>query len=603
MKKFYCLYNKNNLPFTWKLKQAGEKSLANFKSREDCLNYYLSLNNVGIIWFQKVNTKITSSKNVKESFDGYIKSSFKGDHLIHIIEAVPTAKPKVAKVLKRNLFHLLQIDPITGKDLLTEKGIDRIYNNKNSYLIFDNDIAEEIMSVYDSQNVRIADTNVINNSNFSSSELIRQKIKETPSNVVVPDIVISDTKDKTNLDLETKNKTKENDLFKYGENKSFSEKVAFDIEEEYKPPIILDSPQNKNFDINNQYQNYNNQFDTSNNQFDTSNNQFDTSNNQYSNEFQNQNQFQNDYYSIDTNDFNFTNDFDSELWQMQSIDQNYFNNNVQPNYFNDDKNISNNKFYKIDRKVNKKLERENKKNMKKYNTNTNDWNNQYPPRPQYNGTVEFTAVPNQMLNTELNPLGGETMIFNPYALQPMQSQYPQSQYPMQVVESPYLQPVRAQETIIQPIIQPVIQTVYQQVQAPQLPPKTTVLDPIYNAPISDGQNYPDYSQYNMPTTIIAPPQIKQQVSRDTSEFKFNNTDQIQKTSSQQMKRPMPTQGSKKEQKLKTTRTSKSTRTRVKPRSRAKLYFSIGLSLLFIAAVITILCLLFLTNIFGIQLFL
>ncbi|MGL5204765.1 MAG: hypothetical protein ACRC63_00785, partial [Metamycoplasmataceae bacterium] len=194
MKKFYCLYNRNNLPFSWKLKQANEKPIANFKSREDCLNYYLSFNNVGIIWFQKANSKSTKKENLKDSFDGYIKSEIKDDVLVHTIGVVPGTKENASRILKRNLFHSLQIDPETGRDLLEEKGIDRLYNNKNSYLIFDNDIAEEISTVYDAKPIKIEKEDVqVNDDNINpidaqhsesyGPQVIRDIVRNSPDNI------------------------------------------------------------------------------------------------------------------------------------------------------------------------------------------------------------------------------------------------------------------------------------------------------------------------------------------------------------------------------------------------------------------------------------
>lgn len=547
MKKFYCLYNKNNLPFSWKLKQAGEKSLANFKSREDCLNYYLSLKNIGIIWFQKANSKISSFENIKDSFDGYIKSGIRGDYLIHSIEAVPTAKINVAKALKKNLYYLLQIDPITGKDLLVDKGIDRLYNNKNSYLIFDNDIAEEVMSIYDSQNIKIPDKDIFNNSNYSSSELMRKKIQDSPSNHSLSSVKKDDkiltgmsTEKDINIDNAIKTKPSEDidkslELFKEiqknEENELLSETEPIILsppsqgKEQVNPTILSVGINNKeerdklinNEELTTNAINQKNDFNNLNHlnsnynpymvqNYVPQNQQteyMDSNYYQYENNYyDNYNEFPN-HYLIDANDFNFQNDFENYSMEMEPINEFDFNNNIFQNYFNNNDKIFKNNFYKINRSLEREniMQNKNKQNFKK---------------PQQ-GTVEFTAVPNQMLNTEINPLGGETMIFNPYALQPNNFNT-QSFNPMQ----PQLS--GGKETIIQPIIQPVIQTVYQPVYQPLYQPqasdRTVVLDPIINPPISDqGYNYSQYS--NVLTEDISLPKK----TNNTSDFIFNNTAQ------------------------------------------------------------------------------
>lgn len=502
MKKFYCLYNRNNLPFSWKLKQANEKPIANFKSREDCLNYYLSFNNVGIIWFQKANSKATRRENLKDSFDGYIKSEMKNGVLIHVIGVVPGTTENAARILKRNLFHSLQIDPETGRDLLDEKGIDRLYNNKNSYLIFDKDIAEEISTVYDAKPIKIEKEDVEKNIDdttpidaqhspsfqSSSPEILRDIVKNSPSNI---------------------------------KNEEVNEKdIVLDIEVEYNEPA---KPKSDDYDFNenivgnsNNYNNYNNYNNTGGENFAYPPTQPYNNFNGYNHNYQNNN-LQNNYgmwnrgnFGVNINDFNFKNDFGNYKLKIQPARSRYLLNNNFGNNFNNNGKILKNNFYKLYGSGGAIMN----SNSNKFNTTnlggSNDvWvpvgqpNNPNMQRPY--GTIEFTAVPNQMLNTELNPLGANTMIFNPYSMQnPMQNQFPNLQSNSN----------NSSETLIQPIIQPIIQTVYQQQN------KTTVLEPIVNDPImADGSPYNpynDYSQYANTALLNVPKQY------DTSEFRFNN---------------------------------------------------------------------------------
>ncbi len=515
MKKFYCLYNKNNSPFSWKLKQAGSKALACFKTREDCLNYYLSLNNIGIIWFQKTSVKKTSSKNIKDSFDGYIKSSMKGDWLTHTIGASSSASPKSERELKKNLFFLLQIDSITGKDLLVAKGVDRLYHNRNSYLIFDQDIAEEVMSIYDSQNIDLSENKkIFNNVSFYSSELLRDKIKNSPSEVLVeptekeealveskPEEVLVESKPEEVL---VESETEFNELSHKEEINPIAEKVvelntASNVKEihnsnQNEKISSQDLNPNSNENINSRYvsKSFNDSLDN--------NEQYDFHN---SNNFVENDQFSNHYYSVNQNDFDFQNDFENNSMKMQPINENELN-NIFPNYFNNSDKMyyNNNNFYKVNRNLELGSELNNMK-TKNYMFNQpiqNDW--QYPPQPQF-GTVEFTAVPNQTLNINANPLGDKTMIFNPYSSMQNSIQAYNPMYQNQ------------REVVVQPIIQPIIQTVYKDVYVPQVKSKTIILDPIINAPISSDDYY---SQYNFPTAaMMIPPQDR------TSEFQFNNT--------------------------------------------------------------------------------
>ena len=118
-------------------------------------------------------------------------------------------------------------------------------------------------------------------------------------------------------------------------------------------------------------------------------------------------------------------------------------------------------------------------------SNQKQWNN--------NGTIEFTAVPNQSLDIDMNPLGSNTMIFNPYKMNKLNN--PNNDL---------------YETIIQPVIQPVIQTVYKN------KPTTKFLEPIINEPIMDNFNgYSDYYNYMQNTMSLQPKQ-------NTSDFQFNN---------------------------------------------------------------------------------
>ncbi|MDK2819732.1 MAG: hypothetical protein KFW07_02750 [Mycoplasmataceae bacterium] len=557
MKKFYCLYNKNNLPFFWKLKKANDKPLANFKTREDCLNYYLSLNNEGIIWFQKSSTKNVSAENIRDTFDGYIKSIFVDDILVHKIETVPSLSSNASRIMKRNLHHSLQIDPVTGKDLLIDKNVDRLYNNKNSYLIFDNDVAEEVMTFGDLQPRKTSENYVKQNNsdldknNFSSPELLREQLQVPESKVY-----FSHDQNKTS---EIKNTNTNNFENEYQTIQDFNPSETDQFGEDFSFP-------------------------------------YDDSQLSYSN---NQGNF-----GVQTSDFNFLNDFENSRLEMNPINEQDFFNNIFQNYFNNNDKIFKNNFYKI----NRNWESDNIMNNNRRNQNYNPYNDQNNwgtvpiqpgfQRPAY-GTVEFTAVPNQMLNTELNPLGGETMIFNPYSMQ--------------------------RDTIIQPVIQPVIQNLYQ-------PPiaQTIILEPIINNPISsnpqsDGGYYNNYSQN------YSSPQQPQQQQYVTSEFQFDNHDKSyggnysptqqqrmqQPTQQQRMQQPtqqqrmqQPTQQQRMQQPTKQQRmqqptqqqrlqqpTSERTGTnfvpaKIEKKSKKTLYFLIVLAVILLLGIGTILTLMF-----------
>ncbi|MGL6124981.1 MAG: hypothetical protein ACRC1F_00620, partial [Metamycoplasmataceae bacterium] len=497
MKKFYCLYNRNNLPFSWKLKQANEKPIANFKSREDCLNYYLSLNNVGIIWFQKASSKATRKENLKDSFDGYIKSEMKDSTLIHTIGVVPSMSENSARILKRNLSHSLQIDLETGRDLLDEKGIDRLYTNKNSYLIFDKDIAEEISTVYDAKPIKVEkeetksnnDTNPIEieNSKFSSPQILREKLRSSPSNI----------KDE---------KVNEKD-------------VVLDIDVEYNEPAMERNVTKPNLNLNENSENSSYMYSG------TQPYNFGGMGQSYqSNNLQGYSMFNRGNFGVNINDFNFKNDFGNyKIKIAQPLMKGYFlNNNLNNNFWNNFNNsgkIFKNNFHKLyETKGAIMNSNGNRFNTTNLDNGSNDmWvpvgqqNNQNIQRPYANGTVEFTAVPNQMLNTELNPLGTNTMIFNPYSMQ----------------NPNFQQQSNVSETIIQPIIQPIIQQVVQQ-PAP-VAPKTTILEPIVNDPImADGSSFNPYMDYSqLSTSSLNIPR-----KYDTGEFGFKNNNDYNTNSHQ-----------------------------------------------------------------------
>ena len=477
MKKFYCLYNRNNLPFSWKLKQANEKPIAHFKSREDCLNYYLALENIGIIWFQRSSSKITKKENLKDSFDGYIKTTKINDDLKHVIGIVPNISENTARILKRNLFHSLQIDPESGKDLFAEKGIDRIHKNKNSYLIFDNDVAEEIMSEYDEKTKNFK-PNVEKKENFSSPELLRDIIKKSPP--------ITETKKIVEEEDIVLKPQMENIEYNEIETNGFSGYSHTDT---------------NNFLNNYSSPNYSNIYSQENIPYDNYNENY--ANNYYQNDYMSNG----NYFGVNLNDFNFPNDFENYKLKMQLINQQDFLNNNFQNYFNNNGKILKNNFYTWNRDG--VFNMNSNKNQFNGNTNNDVWVpvNQNPNMQRAYGTVEFTAVPNQTLNTEINPLGTSTMIFNPYTMQ-------------NTMNNAYSHPVMNPETVIQPVIQPVIQQVVKTVYQPQ--PVTRVLEPIINEPIMANGNHPygDYSQYSQVHTNLLP------VTRtnETSEFQFNNND-------------------------------------------------------------------------------
>ncbi len=547
MKKFYCLYNRNNLPFSWKLKQANEKPIAHFKSREDCLNYYLALENTGIIWFQRSSSKITKKENLKDSFDGYIKTTKINGDLKHIIGIVPNISENAARILKRNLFHSLQIDPENGKDLFVEKGIDRINKNKNSYLIFDNDVAEEIMSEYD-EKTKIFKPNVEKKENFSSPELLRDIIKKSSPITETKKIVEEDIVLKPQMENIEYNEIETNGFSGYSHtdtNNFLNNYSSLNYSN-------IDSRENIPYDNyveqNNYDHNYNENY----------------ANNYYQNDYMsNQN-----YFGVNLNDFNFQNDFENYKFKMQPINQQDFLNNNFQNYFNNNGKILKNNFYTWNRDG--AFNMNSNKNQFNGNTNNDVWVpvNQNPNMQRAYGTVEFTAVPNQTLNTEINPLGTSTMIFNPYTMQ-------------NTMNNAYSHTNMNPETIIQPIIQPVIQQVVKTVYQPQ--PITRVLEPIINEPIMANGNYPgDYSQYSQIHTNLLP------VTRtnETSEFQFNNNDSATKqtrtqtreaTESQQIS---PESEKQKQPKVK------------KPKSKKGLYALLTISTLIMLGIAAVIILLF-----------
>ncbi|MGL5732895.1 MAG: hypothetical protein ACRCXE_02410 [Metamycoplasmataceae bacterium] len=488
MKKFYCLYNRNNLPFSWKLKQANEKPLANFKSREDCLNYYLSFNNVGIIWFQKASTKATKKENLKDSFDGYIKSEMQDGVLVHTIGVVPGTKENASRILKRNLFHSLQIDPETGRDLLDEKGIDRLYNNKNSYLIFDNDVAEEISTVYDAKPIKIekeeaqeGDDNTYpldpQHSETYGPKVIRDSVRNAPSNISDEKV---DQKDIV-LDIDVAyNDTKEK---KIENTKPLNSEIGNTGNQQinFMPTQPYGFTNDYNYNQNYNYQNYG---------------------------MMNRGNF-----GVNINDFNFKNDFGNYKFKFKPPTNQYFlSDNFGNNINNNGKILENNfhNFYGI--KGAEMNSNDNRFNTTNFNNGSNDvWvpvgqqnNNQNIQRPYNNGTIEFTAVPNQMLNTELNPLGANTMIFNPYTMGGSAYNNAHS---------------NVTETLIQPIIQPVIQQSHQ--QNTRVASRTTILEPIVNEPIIADENsaFDPYYYAQYATSTLNLPNNRQ---NETSEFAFKN---------------------------------------------------------------------------------
>ena len=468
MKKFYCLYNKKNTPFSWKLKQVGEITLAHFKSREDCLNYYLSLDNSGIIWFQKLTSKVVEKENLKNSFDGYIKTSFFDGIEKHTIAVTSSSDPDTINKLRENLGYLLQIDLETGKDLLKAKGVDRLYDNKNSYLILNDNVAEEIMSLY---NINADDKDItskfnelnLEDSQFNSAKLLRERIQNSnptiqPKNIIKKDIVLKPKEEEIAKEEERTN-AKETDVFVNNDNNS-------------KYIAINSSQRGNNIE-------------------------------EYWNNF-----------AVNINDFNFKNDFETQPLNLELIHQDNFKNFNFTNNLNNGGIILKNSFYQYYRNKGD--------NMKFGNNPNNEGNqndiwvpvpvgiNQNPSRP-YNGTIEFTAVPNQMLSADMNPLGANTMIFNPYHLQNKDL-------------NPYS---NSHETIIQPIIQPIIQHVPVQ-SVPVQPVSTTkVLEPIINEPIM-ANPYNDYYSYINTMSLQQPTNpntmsLQQPTNpQNTSEFNFNN---------------------------------------------------------------------------------
>ncbi|MGL5643685.1 MAG: hypothetical protein ACRCW3_02825, partial [Metamycoplasmataceae bacterium] len=173
---------------------------------------------------------------------------------------------------------------------------------------------------------------------------------------------------------------------------------------------------------------------------------------------------------------------------------------------------------------------DNRFNTTNFNNGSNDvWvpvgqqnNNSNIQRPYNNGTVEFTAVPNQMLNTDSNPLGANTMIFNPYTIGGSSYNNTNS---------------NVTETLIQPIIQPVIQQSNQ--QNSKVSSRTTILEPIVNEPIvADENSVFDpyfYAQYAT-STLNLPNQNRQS---ETSEFAFRNDASATRERSLAERQPRP----------------------------------------------------------------
>ncbi|MGL5592090.1 MAG: hypothetical protein ACRDCJ_01890 [Metamycoplasmataceae bacterium] len=592
MKKFYCLYNRNNLPFSWKLKQANEKPLAHFKSREDCLNYYLSFNNVGIIWFQKASTKATRKENLKDSFDGYIKSEMQDDVLVHTIGVVPGTKENAARILKRNLFHSLQIDPETGRDLLDEKGIDRLYNNKNSYLIFDNDVAEEISTVYDAKPIKIekeevqtVDDNTYpiepQHSETYRPEVIRDMVRNAPSNIkdekvnqkdIVLDIDVAyndtnNTKQENINSINNKIEKPENNgtnttgdyEIERPENYGTNTTGNYEIErpENYRTNTTgnyeIERPENYRTNTTGDYEiertenyrtnttgNYEIERQENNGTNTTGNYEIELPENNITGNNRNQQMnfmntqpyvFASDYnynpnynyqnygmmnrgaFGVNVNDFNFKSDFGNYQFKFKPPSNQYFLNDNFGNNSNNNGKILENNFHNIyGIKGAEMNSNDNRFNTTNFNNGSNDvWvpvgqqnNNSNIQRP-YNGTVEFTAVPNQMLNTDSNPLGANTMIFNPYTMGGSSYNNTNS---------------NVTETLIQPIIQPVIQQSNQ--QNSKVSSRTTILEPIVNEPIvADENSVFDpyfYAQYAT-STLNLPNQNRQS---ETSEFAFRN---------------------------------------------------------------------------------
>ena len=566
MKKFYCLYNRNNLPFSWKLKQANEKPIAHFKSREDCLNYYLALENIGIIWFQKSSSKATKKENLKDSFDGYIKTTKIDNKLKHVIGIVPNISENSARILKRNLFHSLQIDSETGKDLFVEKGIDRINKNKNSYLIFDNDVAEEIMSEYDEKTQKF-NPNPEKKETSSSPELLRDIIKKSvPTNM--------DQKfDEQDIVLKPE---KEN--IEYNEKDIVLKPGVQNIEYNEIETNNFSGHTDTNEFINNYgSSNYTNMNSQDNFYYDDDyvEDNYNEYNENYANHYY-QNDYMSDwnYFGVNLNDFNFQNDFENYKFKLQPINQQDFLNNNFQNYFNNNGKILKNNFYTWNRDG--AFNMNSNKNQFNGNTNNDVWvpASQNPNMQRAYGTVEFTAVPNQTLNTEINPLGTSTMIFNPYAMQ-------------NTMSNGYSQPSMSPETIIQPVIQPVIQQVVKTVYQPQPQPQqqvTRVLEPIINEPIMANGSYPygDYSQYSQVNTNS----LSTAKTNETSEFKFNNNDsevRVKEAKTQtkvQPQRPSPEVKKTKQSKMKKTKSKKS------------LYTLLAISSLVMLGVLVVIILLF-----------
>ncbi|MGL4343209.1 MAG: hypothetical protein ACRCRZ_01385 [Metamycoplasmataceae bacterium] len=332
MEKFYCLYDKKNHPFVWKLKPARKEIMAYFKSRHDCINYYLSLKNEGTIWFQKDKNDL--ARGLIPRFEGSINTQKINNNLIHSISFHPSTKILNPEETKSKLYKLWKIDSKTGEDLVALKNIDRKKMNINSFLMYD----DFIKFSFDKEQESNAKKAILIKKNKEKNEELLSRQEE------IKDINLSS----------------QNDSNKYGNitinfNTSISKDGVIDVDNSDKINVLEEHES-----INKMYHN---------------------------DEKKEDNYELNDDFFYDDDD-----DFFEEIEKEENFNKkDFFNYNYDNKFYEGSQNFMNN----------------NNKTNSFYVTN----NNPYYPQ-QNNGTIEFSAVPGQILNTNLNPLGNETMIIS-----------------------------------------------------------------------------------------------------------------------------------------------------------------------------------------------
>lgn len=447
MKRYYCIFDRKNHPFVWKLKPAKKEILAYFKSRRDCVNYYLSLKKEGILWFQKSESDV--AKGLIPRFEGTLRTVKINSSLIHAIYFHQSTKILNEEETLSQLYQTWKIDSDTGEDLVTRSGGNRIGELLNSYLKFEefdkfktaereriekNRQATLELELVDEKITNVVEYNEENILSDSNSKAQENKQKDVDDNEKIGKSTLED-KDNEFIKSDKLGETKE-DFSNKTSKKSVKQKKNIDTSEEilaqkrneqaYIDKLILENLELEKSLEKAKFLNSNSEI--------LGNNRLNGWGSNLDFEFE---------PKFAKNSFGFNN-------------QSFFNRNLEPSYYSSigssirTENMSNNGFHSTLNNFRVKNSFSGAKNL--YKNNVLDYNRKrdnstfgarrfgqrvqngdlymqqkdmmwttngvdavgrttsgsYIQHP--NGTIEFTAVPGQTLNTAVNPLGNETMI-------------------------------------------------------------------------------------------------------------------------------------------------------------------------------------------------